>query len=210
MASANYDILHLRFARMIDDPVAAATSDGDQFTSARRSSWLNQGIRNWVDKSLASGDLTPIRGYINVESKALIASVITLGPSATAPAVFYTGGVHRILSAIDTTPTAPVVVRRMPNELYDYARLGTNKYLIPSASNCYYTEENGTLKLYGGGATDTVQLTYVKLIPEYTANYASDIAIDTSWYDNVLNESYAVFVKEYPSKDNTARLMVRQ
>jgi hypothetical protein len=205
MASANFDILHLRFSRMIDDPVATATTDGDQFTSARRSAWLTQGIRSWVDNALSSGDLTPIRGYINVESKAMVASVLTLSASSG-----WAGGVHRILSAIDTTPTPDVVVRRMPNELYDYALLGANKYLIPSATNCYYTEENGTFKLYGGGATDTIQLTYVKLIPEYTANYASDIAIDTSWYDDVLNFAYATFVKEYPSKDNTARIMVRQ
>lgn len=190
---------------MIDDPVTAATTDGDLYASARRSSWLTQGIRSWVDSALASGDLTPIRGYINVESKALVGSVLTLSASSG-----WTGGVHRILSAVDTTPTPDVIVRRMPNDLYDYALLGTNKYLIPSATNCYYTEENGTFKLYGGGATDAIQLTYVKLIPEYTANYASDIAFDTSWYDAVLNFAYATFAKEYPSQDNTARIMVRQ
>ena len=204
MASANFDILHLRFSRMIDDSVTVATADGDQFSSARRSSWLTQGIRNWVDSVLSSGDLTPIRGYINVESKALTASILTLGTSG------WTGGVYRILSAVDTTPTPDVIVRRMPNDLYDYALLGTNKYLIPSATNCYYTEENGTFKLYGGAATDTIQLTYVKLIPEYTANYASDIVFDTSWYDAILNFAYSTFAKEYPSQANTARLMVKQ
>lgn len=205
MASPKFDVLHLRFARMIDDPVTAATTDGDTFTSAKRSGWLVDGMRAWVDKVLISGDHAPIRGYINVESKALTSSVLTLSSSSG-----WTGGVYRILSAVNTTQTTDVVVKPMPQSLYDYALLGTNKYLIPSTTNQFYIEENGNFKLYGGAATDTIQLRYIKLIPEYTANYASDIAVDENWYDDILLEAFARWAKEYPSQTNTARLMANQ
>lgn len=42
MASPNFDTIHLRLSRYLNDAVATASTDGSQFTSAQRSDYLNR------------------------------------------------------------------------------------------------------------------------------------------------------------------------
>src|SRR3990167_8411257 len=48
MPSVNLDVLHLRFARAIDDPVATAGTAGAQFTVAQREDYINRAINDIV------------------------------------------------------------------------------------------------------------------------------------------------------------------
>jgi len=51
MATPNFDILHLRFARKIDDRVATAATDGVVYSILRRTDYLNQGS-NFLQTSI--------------------------------------------------------------------------------------------------------------------------------------------------------------
>lgn len=203
MASPKFDALHVFLSRRIDDAVALAATDGDRISSAKRSQYLNEGIRNWMKKKFQSGDYSPLRGMVNQESKAMVGSVMTLGTSSG-----WTGGVAHIIDAVNTTPTTDVIVRPLPENLYNYSTLGLNKYFLSSSTNQFYVEDAGNFRLLGGAATDTIQLRYVKQHPDMTQAYATDISIDEQYYDEVLDEAERVYLLEYPSQDNTARLQL--
>lgn len=61
MASTNFDILHLRFARRVDDAVASASTAGAKFTVANRSDYLNRASKVFQRKMFETKGATMTR-----------------------------------------------------------------------------------------------------------------------------------------------------
>lgn len=193
MASANYDALHIRLSRMLGDPVAAAATDGKVWTSARRDILLNNAVRRWMMEELVKGNYNALREFRTREGQALTNNSKALSG--------WTGGVAWILSAYNSTDG--VVVRRLPDGYTAVARTGENSYYTPSTTAQFYQVESGNFILLDGGTTtgDTIVLEYIKVQPDMTNAYASDIMVPSTYFGQILNYALELGVQEKPDPE---------
>ena len=199
MASTNFDALSVRLSRMIEDAVAAATTDGDRFTSAYRDLLLNSGSRKLLKRAVDEKNDDLLRAYTNIEAQSLASNVKTLAS--------WTGGVQAILSVYNATdetqvfPADPSMKEAIQN--------GHNKYLLATATQQRYILEAASFFLIGGTTTSSIRLTYVKAYTDLAANDAGgagDILIPSQYYEMVLDYALMVFCEENPTNENIVRL----
>lgn len=207
MASPLYDAASVRFSRMIEDPVAAAATDGDQFTSAYRDVCLNAGIRRLmlrfapqeppgVAPFMLNDDF--FRSYLVTEAQALVASVKAL--------TGWTGGVFGILSVYNVTDEQ--IVYPSPNSFREELHTSNNIYYIASTGQQRYTVNAGLFTLFGGTATSSIRLTYIKQHTAMSAGASSDWLIAPQYEDMVLDEAFKVYAEENPSQENVVRMQL--
>jgi len=204
MASTNFDALNVQLSRMIEDPVAAATTDGDQYTSGYRDNLLNKACRDLQKRWAAEGNDDALRQYLNTEAQSLSSSTKALSS--------WTGDVLTIRSVYNSTDE--VIPYPVANGLKEEAQTGNNRYLSVTANTSlgqkYYVNANAFF-LLGGTATSSIRLTYVKKHATLAANDAGgagDITIPNQYWEDVLREAFKIFAKENPSAENTVRLQL--
>lgn len=213
MASPNYDALHVRLSRMIGDPVAAAATNGNSFTSALRDHFLNDGVRRLMNhyvKMRGYDSFSAIMvepaffagGYLADEAQTLASNVKALSS--------WTGGVFSIVTARNATASPNVVINPLPHRYKDLARTGVNRYLNPATGNQWYIIEGATLRVLGSGATDSVNLQYIKPHTDLTNGNATDILVPAAYWNEVLDEAYKIFAEEYPEEESLARLQLKE
>lgn len=200
MASPNFDSLVVQLSRLIKDPVAAASTDGDAHTSAFRVQCVNEGVRRCLNRWVSQGRQDALREYIVTEAQALTASSKALSG--------WTGGVLAILAARNTTDTA--IPLPLSNALVAEATSGNNKYLLASASNQKYYLNNGNFVLLGGTATSSISLTYVKQHTDLTVANATDLAVPSHYFPEVLEEAFLYFCEQMPTQENLVRLGMKR
>jgi hypothetical protein len=154
MSSPNLDALSVRLSHVINDPVTAATTDGQLITSSYRTQFLNDGIRSCLNKWVINENWMALRNYIKDGTVSL-----TGGQSLLTA---WTGNVSVILSAKNSTDN--VFVHPVPQWLKHAFDVALNQYLSPSATNQFYSIENGYFTLLDGTgtSTDAIYLRYVK------------------------------------------------
>jgi hypothetical protein len=202
--ATNFDALVVRFSRKIDDAVSATGTDGDQYTSLKRVEWLNSGIKNWLVKRLSQSDWVALAGYIQTKTQAMTAN------AASFDATGFTGGIQWILSIVNTTPTTNVPVTIIDPKYVSDITLSRIEGIGGTATDQKAYIQNNSINVIGSGATDTLSVTYVQKHTDLTSGGVADISIASPYWHEILEEAYRIFTEEYPSKDNTARLMVRQ
>lgn len=170
MATPNYDALHVRFSRMISDPVDAATTDGKRYSGTLRDHYFNAGIRQWIRKKIQNKDWEPLRGYIRTGAGTLNSSKV-LSITSFSPAV------DKILSVYDTTKTK--YVTPIPAGVDRYELENPASALV---SGFYYAIENNDLLIIGAAASDSVKVEYVAQHSNLAANGGSEVPVfDAEW-----------------------------
>lgn len=201
MAIPNYDSLSVALSKDIGDAVAAATSNGNRWSSAARDIHLNQAIRRWIMKRILVKDWFALRGYVAEEAQTLGSNIKTL--------VSWTGDVSYIIEAYDATTNLPI--KRLPEELRTWTKTGGNSYLTASTTNLFWVIDGSSLRIYGSAATDSILLTYVKKHTDLAANTGStDIAIDSPYWPQILDLAVKVAMEEDPTQFNLARAQVKE
>jgi hypothetical protein len=174
MASPNLDALSIRLSHIIDDPVSAATTDGNIITSSYRTQFLNDGIRNCLVKWAISDNWMALRSYLKDGTATLSGGQALLSA--------WTGNVSIILSAKNSTDNK--FIYPVPQKLKHILDVSLNSYLTPSVNIQYYDVNNGYFILLDGtgASTDAVYLKYVKEHSDLTVGAgASEPVYDAAW-----------------------------
>lgn len=201
MAIPNYDLLSVKLSREIGDGVAAATTDGVQWSSAHRDQFLNEAIRRILRKAALVRNGNIYREYVNTEAKSLVASVYALSS--------WTGGVDTVLDVYNVTDG--VIVNPADASLKEELDTGINQFLLASITQQRYTLNAGNFRLHGGTATSSIRLTYIKLHTDLVANTGStDIAIPSQYWHLVLEQAAAVALEADPDSTNLTRAALKQ
>lgn len=189
MASANYDALHVRLSRMLGDPVAAASTDGKVWTSARRDILLNNAVRRWMLESAEKQNWNALQEFIEEESEALTNNEVAFSS--------FTGDVFEVIWAKNTTKGVPI--RRMP----EFVDEDDNSYFEPDVKDQWWKREGTNFKLIDGESTtgDTVRLRYVKKQPDMTNAYASDIMVPSQYFGIILDYALELGIQEKPDPE---------
>ena len=207
MASPLFDAVSVRFSRIIEDPVAAAATDGDLYTAVYREVCLNAGIRRLmlrfapqeppgVVPFLVNEDF--LRSYLVTEAQSLVASVKALSG--------WTGGAFGVVSAYNVTDEQ--IVYPASNSFREELQTGNNIYYLASSGQQRYTVNAGQFTLFGGTATSSIRLTYIKQHTAMANGAASDWLIAPQYEDMVLDESFKYFCEENPSQENVVRMQL--
>jgi len=203
MASPNFDSLSVSLSHLIDDPVAAAATDGSTVTSAYRTIFLNDGVRNCLRNWVQRGDWMALRSYLLDGSATLENNSKTLSS--------WTGTPFIILSAKNSTDN--VLINEAPQELKHVLDTGMySNYFTASATNQFYVVTGGSFVLIDGGTTtgDTVYLRYVKEHTNLTVANSTDIEIDSQYWDELLQEAYKIYLRRYPTTKNMQALQINR
>lgn len=200
MPSPNYDNLHLRLARMIDDRVTVATANGNAITSALRDVFLNNGIRKWVDKKITIEDREALRSYIK-ERVIPVDALFQIQTALLSPKIYHLMTVWNETLKLQVFPT-PVGVAR---------RVFETTYTAGIIHNLYYQwlKENQAIRFVGSSPGNNIEFIIVEQHTDLTANNATDILIETQYFDEVLDEAFLLYCQEYPTAENIARLQVK-
>lgn len=198
MASPNYDILSVRLSRMIDDPAATASANGQSISSAQRDRALNAAINKWVRLSCYTKRWAALRAYIRTASGNLTSSKV-LSVSSFSPTVYV------IKSVYNTTQSKPV--EPLPS--------GTNRQEVENPlvsglfSNLYWVWENSDIVVLRGATSDAVKAEYVKNHTDLSAGGSSDIEIDSAYWDEILDFALKVLAEEKPTATNLAIAQIK-
>lgn len=202
MASPNWDAMSVDLSKKLDDAVAAATSDGDVWTSAQRDLLLNNACRKWMLKQFAAGNMNALKSYKNREGQALSNNSKALSG--------WTGGVFAILSAYNSTDA--LIVNRLPDGYVGVARAGANTYYTPSITNQFFVIEAGSFILMDAGTTttDTIVLEYIKEHTALSANGASDTSIPAGYYHEIVSLAVAEAREERQEQGDTQMVALKE
>ena len=189
MASANHDANHLKLSRLIDDPVAAAGTDGSEVTSAIRNDYLNRANKiiqlkvlalvggNWSERR--DGIFRYIPGLVTTQA-------VTWASGSSALASDY----HYWLECRDSA--AGLLTYSASKAQLD-GNLNAN---IPNAftilGSSIYAYASGVA--IANGATGT--LYYVKTDARAGAADTSDITIDSFWFDLLVQIAATLYYSE--------------
>jgi hypothetical protein len=201
MASPNFNALVVTLSYMIDDPVAAAATNGDTITSAQRVTFLNDAVRICLNKWAASENYTALRSYLLDGSANLTNSVAALSS--------WTGTPFIILSAKNSTDN--VYIRPAPQRLkHAFETSEYSNYFKASTTAQWYSVENGNFTLLDGTttSTDAIYLRYIKGHTNLTVDNATDIGIDAQFWGELLNEAYKIYLQRVPTNKNIKALQV--
>lgn len=198
MASPNFDSLSVRLSRELRDPVASATTDGKRFSSAQRSSFLNAAIRAFKFKAIRNSNFSALSGYLTEDTQSLSNNVKALSS--------WSGGVAWILGAYNVTDSVPIKSLE-DQSLRFYVESGGSTYLAASATNQYWVRDGSNFRLLDGTSTsnDSVRLRFIKQHADLSANGATDIAIGSEYWEEILNLAVAIGNRSTPTPANIAR-----
>ena len=215
MAIPLYDALNVQHSKNIGDPVAAATTNGDRWTSAQRDFHLNEAIRSWIRRMTFAGARLErngqdagvywdaLQGYITSEAQALSSNTKTIASWNSGAGVVY------ILSAYDTTLSKPM--KRVSERNYTWAQTGGNGFLTASSSNILWTQDGSSIRVSGSGATDSITLRYVKAHTALAANTgSSDILVPPPYWDEILNLAFSVAKMELGDVESVTLAMAKE
>lgn len=178
---------------MADDPVASAATDGARLTSAKRDSFLNNGIRVWIEKVYQSKQLEPLNAYIQESTVSLSSGKYAL--SSFSPACAFILGVR----------TSTQHIEFVPETLYNIAILGVDKYYTVGASHYLWTWNNAQLQV-AGASSDSVTVRYIQRHTDLSANGATDIAIQSPYWEEIIREAFKIYCLEDPTQENLIKL----
>jgi hypothetical protein len=200
MASPNFDQLNVNLSHLIDDKVTSASTNGEVVTSLYRTLFLNDGIRVLLRKWTKEQNWIALKSYLKDGSASLSANTVLLSA--------WTGGVFEILSAKNNTDN--VLILPCPEYLRYELESDVNPYLTPSATRQYYVNDGGYFRLLDGTSTsvDEIYLRYVKEHADLTVNNATDIQIESQYWDEVLQEAFKIYISRDPTDRNIARIKV--
>jgi len=192
MASPNFDQLHIDHSKRVGDPIAAAGTDGKIWSAAHRSIHLNEACRRLMlkywKKIEREGQMSPawdfFRSLKESEGQAMTSNEIALSS--------YTGGVFRIISALNGT----TVVKPLPPDWVDEQAASYMPWYDEATTNQYYYVESGNLVNVGGAATDTMTLRYIKAWTSLTNGYATDIPIAAAYFGQILDLAFVIAQEE--------------
>lgn len=200
MASPNFDALSVQHSKNINDPVAAAATNGFRWTSAQRTYHLNEAIRRILKLYArvarmkmeagvpASREMDFLDAYMAVEAQSLSNNTKALSS--------WTGGVMEILSAYNATDSLPV--SRLKDTLYSHVQTGGNGFLTASTTRQYWLRDGSSFRLVDGGTTtgDSISLRYIKPHTDLSAGGASDILVTSPYWGLVLDMAMKVALEE--------------
>jgi hypothetical protein len=176
--AANFSNLHLYLSRKLQDPVAVATVDGGRYTSDMRTDYLNRG-NNFIQLVVWQAGREYVDRYLNglVATQAVVWDV-----AGTTLATDY----KQHLSCQYTPTTGnPILLRFVPS---------SRKILLDNDQNRNFAEAFTILggKIYGYYnysqlATGNGVLYYMKSDVRVASTDATDISIDSLWYDTVVD-----------------------
>lgn len=186
--------LHLLFARRIQDPVSAATTDGGLVTSSERTDYLNKASREIVAIAMKARRLDTISGLIATDSTS------TSGGSKVLPSDF--------AWKISLTTAGGLIG--------DYVTPGSDvaTTLANPNSPIQWTIKNGSLYIYDGGSAilDAEHvLTYVK--DDQQTVTTGDVGIDDHWFEPMVDLAASYFYADSGERqkavDTLQRAMVQ-
>lgn len=199
----SFNDLHLALARQINDPAAAAGTDGKVISSARRTDILNQAIREFIGLQVRVIEpaalyarilnVGALSNYLKQESKVLVSNATTLSG--------FTGGLAWIVSIRNTTNTA--TVEPLSQTKKSKVQAGDNRYLAPSTRYQLYVIEDGNILVVGSGATDTIAVQYIKQHTDLAVG--GTILIPSEYHYEILDLSVARALEEKPTAEHLAR-----
>jgi hypothetical protein len=196
VSSPLFDGLHLKLARVIADPVASATSDGLQATSALRTDYLNRASLD-IQNFFRVGDKTPdrsltiqaLQGLVKVQSVTAfvntgfsVATDFSFGlwvDTSTPVRLYYTSPDHFTRIQGDPVKNYENCCTVYGNKLYGISGSKTNAVLNAGTGSFYYIS--------------TDQRTQ--------ANDSTDIAIDSLWYTTLTDLAASYFFTDTGNQD---------
>lgn len=211
MASPLYDALSIQHSRNIGDAVAAAGTNGSTFSTTQRDNHLNNAIRRLIRNVVAINrpramrglktNYEPIQAYI-VDSPqvALVANAISL------TAAGFTGGeIDEVLSVINATSNK--FIKPVPPNMsyFVHSNIAVNSFLTASSTNQFWYVQGGNLTVTGSGATDNIEVKYVKRHTALTAAFASDILITSPYWNILLDYALVEALQDRPNDKNVVR-----
>lgn len=202
MAAPLYDAISVRHSRNIGDKVTAAATDGVVWSSAQRDTHLNAAIRRWMLLKWQQQDFLALQNYVNGEAQALAANIKALSG--------WTGGVSFILSAINTTQSPNVIVKPLPEKLRVAVASGANSYLNATAANEWWVINAGSIYVYGAGATDNINLQYVKGHTDMVNAATNDWLVPSLEANAILDLALVEAMGEKATQENVARIQAKQ
>lgn len=191
MASANFDSLHLQLSRKIQDPVSAAGTDGSVCTSALRTDYLNR-ANHFVQLVVWKQGRDAVDKFLSglVKSQA----AFTWLSAGVAVASDYQQNLSCQLDG-----TTPVLLTWVPS---------SRKILLDNDQNRNldraYTIFGG--KVYGYSnyialSSGTGTLYYMSNDTRASNGDSSDIAIDSLWYDTLVDLAASYFFDDRGNSD---------
>ena len=183
MATPNFDIIHLRFARRMRDPAATGGTAGKVYTVANRSDYLNR-----ANKILQFQKFQKLgRDGVREQLQTLV----------TTHALTFAGAGIAVEAAYNNIPLA--VSKASSTNLYRYwpRREEITLNLNPDLPYLF-TVENNTLYVYESGelvASGTGSFYYIKK-DEITEGGATDIALPEVFWDELVDIAVALATGE--------------
>lgn len=203
-----FDNLNLSLARNIGDPVATASTNGSQISSARRVDILNQAIREFIALQVKVKDAdclyaavintAPLSSYIKERDASLSSSALALSG--------FTGGLAYILSARNDLDNA--AIKPLPLRFRQFAQAeNVTTYYTPGTNNQYYILEDGNFTVLGSSsATANVNISYLTQHTDLAAG--GTILIPSEYHHEILDLATARALEEKPTSENLSRAIV--
>jgi hypothetical protein len=195
-----FDALNITLSRRINDPVAAAATDGATYSSAMRIDYLNQAIRDWMEKEVLAQNFKALRDYTLEEAKSVASNVLTL--------VSWTGGIFKILDAYNVTDALPIAP--LPDGFRFDLETGGNDYLTASATNQFWTADASAFRLIDGttSSADSIKLRFIQQHTDLAA--AGTILVPSQYHGDILSLAETRAFLDRPTPENVARALANQ
>lgn len=185
MASPLFDALHLKLARLVDDPVAAAATNGSELTSALRTEYLNRANKYIQSVIWPMGRQVVekyLRGLVAVSGTAFSSGTRTLPTDYSYWLALYKYGTYDHAMWVDPSQvTAGLLANRNPDITVAFTIYGGSIYAydlavaISDAAHAFW---------------------YVKNDQMTSSGNATDISIDSIWYDTLVDLAAAYHFAE--------------
>lgn len=203
MASPNFDALSVSLSMTLGDGVAAAATDGVMWSSAQRTTFLNNACRRWLLRGLQRlvraqvGAEEMLQNYI-IEESATLSSAVTALASLSSNA-----GTAHIISVYNSTDTA--FVKPLPPELRQVVLAGVNAFL----SEQYWLIDGGNLRVVGTNVagSESVTIKHVKQHVALAAGGSTDILVPPQYLNVILDLATMLGLEADPTDGNVARAL---
>jgi hypothetical protein len=198
MASPLFDALHLKLGRLVDDPVAAAATNGGELTSALRTEYLNRANKYIQSVIWPMGRAVVekyLRGLIAVSGTATVSGARALPTDYSYWLAFYEYGTYTQGVWVD------------PSQLTQGTANNPNPDIV-----VYFTIYGGNLYAYNETSTvaDAAHaFWYVKNDQRASSGDTADISIDSIWYDTLVDLAASYHFSEKGSADKAAFFLGR-
>lgn len=191
MASPNFNELHARLSRQVEDPVAAASAatDGGILSSAVRSDYLNRATREFLQNAYL------ILGVAKMRK--LFQTVLTTQAIGTfdSAGTTLTNYIELPIDLVKTGDTSKFVYWPNKSELDNYENPHVNNaYAIEGGK--LYAYQDGTVLSSGAGTF--YHISYIDLVADDSSN---DTLIPSIFYDTVVDYAVSYYLAETGKTD---------